>query len=247
MKILVTAGNTQTPIDLVRCITNIFSGRTGAAIALEACSRGHSVRLLTSHPEVVAELRQRSGEFRPEVFGYRTFHELARLLEEEVRTGGFDAIVHCAAVSDYAAAGVYAPATGTTFDPARQLWHGGPGGPRLVDAQAGKITSRHGELWLRLTPTPKLVDQIRKSWGFRGLLVKFKLEVGVDEEQLRVLAEPARIQSAADLLVANTLEGKNVWALLGPIQGAYQRVSRAQLPLRLLDALENLQAKPESP
>ena len=32
MKILVTAGNTQTPIDQVRCITNVFSGRTGARL-----------------------------------------------------------------------------------------------------------------------------------------------------------------------------------------------------------------------
>ena len=32
MKILVTAGNTQVPIDRVRCITNIFSGRTGTRI-----------------------------------------------------------------------------------------------------------------------------------------------------------------------------------------------------------------------
>ena len=50
MKILVTAGNTQTPIDRVRCITNIFSGKTGAQIALEAHRHGHSVVLLTSHP-----------------------------------------------------------------------------------------------------------------------------------------------------------------------------------------------------
>ena len=53
MNILVTAGNTQTPLDRVRCITNIFSGRTGARIAAEAAARGHRVTLLTSHPEVL--------------------------------------------------------------------------------------------------------------------------------------------------------------------------------------------------
>ena len=47
MNILVTAGNTQTQIDRVRCITNIFSGRTGARVAAEADSRGHTVTLLT--------------------------------------------------------------------------------------------------------------------------------------------------------------------------------------------------------
>ena len=39
MHILITAGNTQMPMDRVRCITNIFSGRTGASIALQAYQR----------------------------------------------------------------------------------------------------------------------------------------------------------------------------------------------------------------
>ena len=39
MNLLVTAGNTQVAIDRVRCITNIFTGRTGTAIALEAYRR----------------------------------------------------------------------------------------------------------------------------------------------------------------------------------------------------------------
>jgi phosphopantothenoylcysteine synthetase/decarboxylase len=40
MNCLVTAGNTQVLIDKVRCITNIFSGRTGAQIALELQKQG---------------------------------------------------------------------------------------------------------------------------------------------------------------------------------------------------------------
>ena len=51
MKLLVTAGNTLVPIDSVRGITNVFTGRTGAGIALHAYRRGHHVTLLTSHPE----------------------------------------------------------------------------------------------------------------------------------------------------------------------------------------------------
>ena len=79
MRILVTAGNTQTPIDQVRCITNIFTGRTGTQIALAAHRHGHSVCLVTSHPEVVRhftmhDLEPGSWEVRP----YRTFDDLAR-------------------------------------------------------------------------------------------------------------------------------------------------------------------------
>ncbi len=53
MNLLVTAGNTLVPIDRVRAITNVFTGRTGASIARCAWERGHTVTLLTSHPEVV--------------------------------------------------------------------------------------------------------------------------------------------------------------------------------------------------
>ena len=43
MRILVTTGNTQMLIDKVRCITNIFTGRTGTKIAIEAKERRHEL------------------------------------------------------------------------------------------------------------------------------------------------------------------------------------------------------------
>jgi phosphopantothenoylcysteine synthetase/decarboxylase len=53
MRVLVTGGNTVVPIDQVRCISNVFRGRTGANLALEACRRGHDVHLLASDPDVL--------------------------------------------------------------------------------------------------------------------------------------------------------------------------------------------------
>src|SRR6516164_8976530 len=133
MNVLVTAGNTQTPIDRVRCITNVFSGRTGARIAA-AAARGHRVTLLTSHPEALG------GDAGVRVRPYRTFDDLDALMAEEITSGRYDAVVHAAAVSDYHVAGVFA----------------GCGG-RLEDAAAGKVKSHHPELWLRLVPAPKLI------------------------------------------------------------------------------------------
>ena len=86
----------------------------------------------------------------------------------------------------------------------------------LVDRWAGKVKSNEPELWLRLVQTPKLIDQIREPWGFRGVLVKFKLEVGLNEDQLLEIAEASRRQSNADLMVANTQEGMGEWALRRP-------------------------------
>ncbi len=242
MNILVTAGNTLVPIDQVRCITNIFTGRTGASIALQCHDRGHNVTLLTSHPEVLADLREPAAPLteRCQVRRYRTFEDLQERMGELVRAGGLDVVIHCAAVSDYHSAGVYAPARGTHFDADSGGWRGAGDAPTLERRSGGKIKSEEGELWLRLVRTPKIVDQVRRDWGFRGVLVKFKLEVGVSDERLLEIAEASRRQSDADLMVANTLEGASRWAFVGPLEDGYQRVSRRQLASRLLEVVERL-------
>jgi phosphopantothenoylcysteine synthetase/decarboxylase len=242
MDILVTAGNTLVPIDRVRGLTNVFTGRTGAAAALAAQARGHRVTLLTSHPEAVADLSAPGGPpaERWALSRYRTFDELRQLMEEAVRAGP-DAVIHSAAVSDYLVAGVYAPDPQTCFRPDGLRWEGaGPGGPALADRATGKVKSDEPELWLRLVRAPKLVDLVRPEWGFRGLLVKFKLEVGVGAGELLEVAERSRQHSGADLMVANTLEGAAAYAYLGPLGEEYRRVSRRELADRLLDALEGL-------
>jgi phosphopantothenoylcysteine synthetase/decarboxylase len=237
MNVLVTAGNTMALIDRVRCLTNVFTGRTGAAIAACAHQRQHRVTLVTSHPETAAELSE--GE-RWAVRPYRTFEDLQSRMAEVVPSGGFDAIIHCAAVSDYLSAGVYAPAPGTAFDDQSGRWQGDQ--PAMLDRTAGKVKSSEDELWVRLKRAPKLVDRIRAPWGFRGVLVKFKLEVGLSDEALLTVAEASRVQSDANLMAANTLEGASSYAFLGPLQGRYERVTRADLPRRLIEEVERLHA-----
>ncbi len=244
MRILVTAGNTLVPIDRVRCLTNVFTGRTGAAIALHAGARGHTVTLLTSHPEAVAGLGPDPANWgeRWAAVRYRTFEDLQKEMAGRIGRGGLDAVIHCAAVSDYLAAGVWAPDAHTRFQPEDGRWVG-DGPPALVDRQAGKVKSDEPELWLRLVRAPKLIDAIRGDWGFRGVLVKFKLEVGVTDEQLLAVAEASRAHSGADLMVANTLEGAASWAYLGPRGGTYEKVARRELAPLLLAAVEELHAR----
>src|SRR5262249_2999994 len=241
MNILVTAGNTQVLIDKVRCLTNIFSGRTGAGIALEAHRRGHDVTLLTSHPEVIPELGAGAHlAMRWHLFPYRTFDDLRTLMREQIQDRKLDGVIHCAAVSDYLAAGIYSPAPGTHFFERSGRWQADAGTAALIDRRAGKVKSDEPELWLRLLRAPKLVDAIRSDWGFVGVLVKFKLEVGLTDEQLLQVAERSRTQSAAELMVANTLEGAGAYAFIGPRDRQYQRVERSDLAARLLDAVEQV-------
>lgn len=240
MRVFVTAGNTQVPIDRVRCITNIFTGRTGAAIALEAFRRGHEVTFVTSHPEAIRDLR---GSMVLEAqrwhgHSYRTFEDLVELMTQHIAHADQDAVIHCAAVGDYRAAGIYAPAATTRFHEDDLCWQAtGGAAPSMTDRSAGKVKSDEPELWLRMIRTPKLVDKIRRDWGYRGLLVKFKLEVGLAEPELRAIAEQSRKHSGADWMVANTLEGAAEWALLGGESG-YKKLNRGDLPGSLFDVLE---------
>ena len=225
MNILVTAGNTQTPVDDVRCITNIFTGRTGGMIASRAHERGHAITLLTSHPAVPDSIPTTRVRAEPDwrVRPYRTFDDLDTAMSEELTSGKFDAVIHAAAVSDYRVAGAFTHTDG-----------------KFEDVSAGKVKSSHPELWLRLTPTPKLVDKIRSVWGFAGVLVKFKLEVGLTESELLAVAEKARVHSSADLMSANTLEGMKDWAFVGAGPTGYRRVTRAELADHLIDRMEGL-------
>jgi len=236
MNILITAGNTQVLIDKVRCLTNIFTGRTGASIARHAHERGHSISLLTSHPEVIADLIPSE---RWSVIPYRTFEDLSDSMDRQMRSGSFDALIHCAAVSDYLSGGIYSPADRTRFDEASATWNGSS----MVDRSAGKVKSDEPELWLRLVRAPKLVDRVRGEWGFRGVLVKFKLEVGKTLDELLAIAERSRVQSDADLMVANTLEGSKEWAIIGPSANGYDKIDRPQLASKILDAIENLHSR----
>lgn len=256
MRLLITAGNTQTPIDDVRVITNVFSGRTGTQIAMEARARGHFVSLLTSHPELVANSQLSSSPTLPilNVHAYRTFDDLHQLLERQIRQQPWDAVIHCAAVSDYQLAGTYAPLPNQSFDAVQRAWRARgesdlsqADSAQFLDVTAGKIKSSHSELWLRLIPTPKLIDLMRDSWGFQGVLVKFKLEVGPTDDELIQIAEASRRFSHADFIVANTYAGMRDYAYLGPIAGTYQRVERSELATKLLDQVERLFHSPLSP
>src|SRR5258708_28219778 len=129
---------------------------------------------------------------------------------------------------------MYASDEGTRMGEKERWMRDGGGAPALVDRSAGKVKSDEAELWLRLTRTPKLIDRFRGDWGFQGILVKFKLEVGLDDAHLLDVAERSRVESAADMMVANTLAGPPHWAYIGPIQNGYQKISRRHLAPRLL-------------
>jgi phosphopantothenate-cysteine ligase/phosphopantothenoylcysteine decarboxylase/phosphopantothenate--cysteine ligase len=221
MKILITAGATQTPIDQVRAITNIFKGTTGRHIALEAHMLGHEVTLLTSSPDANVLLFKE--------LGYRTYDELYTLMEDQIKYGNYDVIIHSAAVSDYKVVGVYSRPFVCSNDTDGTL-------QITLDSieNSGKVAGSYNELFLRLVPTEKIVDKIRDPWGFKGILVKFKLQVGLTDEELLQIAQKSRETSHANIVVANCLEWARERAYLCHTAWV-DPVLRGQLPKALLE------------
>lgn len=191
-KILITGGHTQIPIDQVRVISNIFKGRTACEIANEfwRSTPFHEQAItVIGNQEMESKLDFNDYFFtRAHFIPYKSYNDLYSLMEREVTTGNYDVIIHSSAVSDYYVSGVLAE----------------PGGEYL-DASK-KVSSSHDTLYLELKKTRKIVDDIRNLWGFKGTLIKFKLQVGLDDEELLEIARKSRVESKADFIVANCLE-----------------------------------------
>ena len=215
LRVLVTAGSTQVPIDRVRAITNVFTGRTGTQVAAAiAALPGAQVRLLTSAP-----YRAQEWGLPPsvKVSGYTTFDELRDLMQASIAQERWPgAIVHSAAVSDYRVESV------------------GDASGRALEA-AGKIASEHERLVITLVKAPKLVDLIRVPWGFAGTLVKFKLTVDRTDAELEAIARASMRHSGADAIVANDLAWAHERAMVLVGDRPVEQVQRAGLAERVAE------------
>ena len=228
-RFLVTAGNTRERIDSVRDWGNIFTGNTGYAIAKALAALGE-VDLLTSNHAHLLEVKTLALPHAIHGSAFKSHDELRGALAALTGRTNYDAIFMTAAVSDYQPTRVYEVLS-------RQPGETQVGVEQWVvrDVQAGKVKSSHREIAVLGSPTEKLVDLFRSEWGFGGLLVKFKLEVGISPEALLKIGEASRVASGADYLVANSLDmvgGDGAGAFLLGAAG-HEWVPRAQLADRL--------------
>ncbi len=225
---LVTAGPTREMIDQVRDWGNIFSGRTGLDMALGFLELG-DVTLLTSNEQHAKDydgFYGKAGMMGVETF--RSHADLRALLAERIGgEGHVDVVAMTAAVADYAPAGSFAVVSRTATGDGAETWV-----VRNVDAP--KVKSTHAEIAVLGRPTEKLIDLFRTAWKFSGVLIKFKLEVGLPDQELLAVAGASRAASGADLMVANTLamarpaDGGGGSAYLIDDSGA-RRVGRGEL------------------
>jgi len=180
MNCIVTAGPTYEPLDDVRRLTNVSTGRLGTELANFLTARGHHVTLL------VGEQATWPGNRRAQrVETFTTTADLfARLksLASETMHGVF----HAAAVSDFA------------FGKIQMRLPSG----ELAEIKSKKISTRDGRLFAELVPTPKIIAELR-DWFPRARLAGWKFEAEGDRADAIAAARRQIADCRTDLCVAN--------------------------------------------
>ncbi len=157
-RLLITSGGTEEPIDSVRVLTNLSSGKTGAYLADYFARMGHDITLLHSHRAVTPSWRG----IRTQTF--RTVGDLENSLKLTLAAQPFDGIIHLAAVSDFSLSGT---------EPEE------PGGTELTKLDSDAPVD------IVLTPTRKLLPHL-KGWATASsaepFVVGFKLTDTLTED-----------------------------------------------------------------
>ena len=173
MRALITAGGTSEPIDDVRVVTNLSTGRFGAAIANALVRRGVDVTILAG-PALLARRPLLDDRVTCVPFGPDgSFADLQRTLETHTDPAP-DLLFMAAAVSDYS--------------PVRSH---------------GKIRSTDDRLVIEMTKNPKLLTTLRERCGPATWLVGFKLLSQVTTAELVRVAQGQITAADLDLTVAN--------------------------------------------
>ena len=154
MKLIISSGGTEEPIDSVRRISNFSTGNTGAHLAGYFASRNAEVTLIRGQNAASPMI---SGIME---YSYQSHHDLRDILRSQLGAGYWDAIIHLAAVGDYTVERIQVD--GNDF----------PVGGH------GKIPSGH-RILLHLQPSEKILDSLRKwSRSSSICIVAFKLTSG---------------------------------------------------------------------
>ncbi len=149
---------------------------------------------------------------RLRIIKFKTYSDLKSIFLKQLKAKKYDIVIQSAAVSDYTP----------------------------VSVKNTKIKSGKKELVIRLIPTEKIVDYVKKI-DENIFLVKFKLETDISTHDLVRKAKKSMKTSNADLMVANDFKTvrKNHVAFLitqiGKVQKFYGKVPIVRGLLSLLN------------
>jgi phosphopantothenate---cysteine ligase (CTP) len=180
MTCVVTAGPTCEPLDQVRRMSNLSTGRLGVRLADDLVGRGCQVTLLRGNAGTYgAESRAQR------VAWFFTTADLEMLLSATAGSG-VDVVFHAAAVSDFR--------FGKVFDRSAA--------GDLIERGEGKLSTGGGDLLVELRPTPKLIARLR-AWFPSAVIAGWKYEVDGMQESAVQRARDQITRYHTDLCVVN--------------------------------------------
>ena len=180
LKCIVTAGPTFEELDEVRRLTNFSTGALGTELANFLAERGHEVELLRGQGATCC--------LEPKAHCVQVFTTTVDLLRRLQELGGSGAggVFHAAAVSDFSFGKVWERAA--------------DGGLREI--RAAKISTRGGNILAELTPTPKIIAELR-AWFPTAFLAGWKYEVESDRAQAIARAATQLSENRTNACVVN--------------------------------------------
>lgn len=182
LRVLITSGGTSEPIDGVRVLSNTSTGATGALVADHFASHGHDVTLLHARRADSSRAARWDETFT-------TFADLDAALTRLLGENDFDAVIHAAAVSDFAVEAI--EVEGVAHAPGQ-----------------GKIPSGAAPV-LRLRANPKLLDGLRARSRNRAVrVVAFKLTQEAGSQEVRDAVSRLFAGGATDFVVHNDLAAR---------------------------------------
>jgi phosphopantothenoylcysteine decarboxylase/phosphopantothenate--cysteine ligase len=181
MNCIVTAGPTYESLDDVRRLTNFSTGRLGTELANFLVARGHKVTLL------IGESATWPGERKAQTVKiFSTTRDLHAKLKALSRKK-IDAIFHAAAVSDFTFGKMYTRDTHGKLKPF---------------TPSKKISTLHGNFFVELVPTPKIIAELR-GWFPRTRLIGWKFEADGSRADALRSAHKQIASCSTDACVAN--------------------------------------------
>ncbi len=231
-RVLITAGPTWVPIDNVRIISNIATGKTGILLASKLQVQGARVTLLLGPGEscclnnmkiafgdnserfsVVGKVLYTFPHHKIRLIRFRFLNELRSIIKRELKAKNYDIVIHSAAVSDYSPQNHFRE----------------------------KIKSGLKDWEIKLFPTPKIIDSIKRI-SRDIFLVGFKFEPDAKKEILIKRAKELFYRARLDLVVANSMNRNRYQAYIINRDNAYGPLqSKTALSEKLIEIIgENL-------
>lgn len=201
MNVVVTGGGTLAPIDDVRAIANVSSGRFAARITEACLARGANVWHIHTLAAQVPLHRQARFELDapdPEA-EFQRVRSLLKLYQRHRERLHLRPLAH-GTVAEYSTA-LFSVLNARSIDVAFLAM---AASDYLPEPTPGKIDSTAAELVITCKPAPKVIRDVR-AWAPSVYLVGFKLLSNVDDATLIRAAEEACAVNRADLTVANDL------------------------------------------